>query len=265
LEHGGAYNPLTPHARGEVAFENARVRYANSSVDALKSVSLKILPGETIALVGSSGSGKTTLVNLLAGFVDLTGGKITIDDIDLTLWNLAALREQIAFVSQDVILLNDTIAANVALGKTHDTDRINAALAAANLTDYVASLPLGLESGVGHNACQLSGGQRQRLAIARAIYKNSPILVLDEATSALDTESETAIKTALAQLTTGRTTIIIAHRFSTIEHADRIVVMERGEILENGTHDQLIAQKGIYAKLYYFGSQTDAIPLTTPT
>jgi ATP-binding cassette, subfamily B, bacterial MsbA len=258
-EQGGTFTLEPARSKGDIRFESVQVRYANSENDALKALSLHIAPGETVALVGSSGSGKTTLVNLLARFVDITQGHITVDGIDIRQWDLDALRQQLAFVSQDVIMLNDTVAANIALGQAQDPSRIQAAIEAANLSDYVASLPLGIQSMVGHNASQLSGGQRQRLAIARAIYKNAPILVLDEATSALDTESEQAVKSAMQRLAVGRTTIIIAHRFSTIEHADRIVVMGHGAIVETGTHDQLIAAQGIYAKLYRMGSQADAI------
>jgi ATP-binding cassette, subfamily B, bacterial MsbA len=260
-EQGGTFVPIAGAVRGEISFDNVSVRYANSETDALKALSLHITPGETVALVGSSGSGKTTLVNLLARFVDITQGSISVDGTDIRQWNLDMLRQQMAFVSQDVIMLNDTVAANVALGQTQDAPRIHAALAAANLTDYVAALPLSIESVVGHNASQLSGGQRQRLAIARAIYKNAPILILDEATSALDTESEQAVKSAMQKLAVGRTTLIIAHRFSTIEHADRIVVMGHGHILEAGSHAQLMAQQGAYARLYSMGARTDSIAL----
>lgn len=263
-EQSGTYAPMDLRSTGIIQFNSVQVRYANSDSDALKGVSLHIAAGETVALVGSSGSGKTTLVNLLARFVDITHGEITLDGTDIRQWDLDALRQQLAFVSQDVIMLNDTVAVNIALGQPQEPERIQAALVAANLSDYVAALPLGIQSVVGHNANQLSGGQRQRLAIARAIYKNAPILVLDEATSALDTESEQAVKSAMQRLAAGRTTIIIAHRFSTIEHADRIVVMGHGAIIETGTHAELIAAQGAYAKLYRLGSQADAItPLQT--
>jgi ATP-binding cassette, subfamily B, bacterial MsbA len=263
IEKSGAFKPEKLQSRGEIIFDSVSVRYANSQTDALAKLSLHITSGETIALVGSSGSGKTTLVNLLARFVDITAGQITLDGTDIRQWHLDALREQLAFVSQDVIMFNDTLSANVALGQEQDTKRIHAALQAANLSDFVAGLPLGIESMVGHNASQLSGGQRQRLAIARAIYKDAPILILDEATSALDTESEQAVKSAMQKLSVGRTTIIIAHRFSTIEHADRIIVMSRGEIIESGTHAHLITLQGHYARLYSLGARTDSITSDT--
>jgi ATP-binding cassette, subfamily B, bacterial MsbA len=263
IEKSGAFKPEKLQSRGEIIFDSVSVRYANSQTDALAKLSLHITSGETIALVGSSGSGKTTLVNLLARFVDITAGQITLDGTGIRQWHLDALREQLAFVSQDVIMFNDTLSANVALGQEQDTKRIHAALQAANLSDFVAGLPLGIESMVGHNASQLSGGQRQRLAIARAIYKDAPILILDEATSALDTESEQAVKSAMQKLSVGRTTIIIAHRFSTIEHADRIIVMSRGEIIESGTHAHLITLQGHYARLYSLGARTDSITSDT--
>jgi ATP-binding cassette, subfamily B, bacterial MsbA len=254
-EQEGAHD--VAHARGELALEGVTVRYAGSSRDALEAVSLRVEPGQTVALVGSSGSGKTTLVNLLPRFVEPTGGRITLDGVELHEWRLSALRRQFSFVSQDVVMFNDTIAANVTLGLEPDRERIARALEAANLSAHVATLPQGIDTVVGHNATQLSGGQRQRLAIARALYKDAPILVLDEATSALDTESEQAVKTALQRLMAGRTTLIIAHRLSTIEHADRILVMSGGKIVEEGSHEELLRHNGHYARLYNLAVTSD--------
>jgi ATP-binding cassette, subfamily B, bacterial MsbA len=245
------------HARGELALEKVSVRYPGSTTDALDTVSLHVKPGQTVALVGSSGSGKTTLVNLLPRFVEPTAGRILLDGVELREWKLSALRRQFSFVSQDVVMFNDSVAANVTLGLEPDRKRIEAALDAANLRAHVDSMPQGMDTVVGHNATQLSGGQRQRLAIARALYKNAPILVLDEATSALDTESEQAVKSALQRLMAGRTTLIIAHRLSTIEHADRILVMSAGRIVEEGSHDELLRRNGHYARLYNLAVTTD--------
>ena len=245
------------HAGGELVLENVSVRYAGASREALDGISLRVEPGQTVALVGSSGSGKTTLVNLLPRFIEPTGGRITLDGVELRDWKLGALRRQFSFVSQDVVMFNDSIAANVALGLAMDRGRILQALQAANLGDYIAALPQGIDTLVGHNATQLSGGQRQRLAIARALYKDAPIVVLDEATSALDAESEQAVKTALQRLMAGRTTLIIAHRLSTIEHADRILVMGGGKIVEEGSHAGLLRSNGHYARLYNLAVSSD--------
>lgn len=243
-EVGGAYN--IPRAVGHIEFSCVSVVYKTDAVPAINEVNLVIKAGETIAFVGASGSGKTTLVNLLPRFVDVSLGKVLLDGVDIREWDIYALRRQVAYVNQNVVMLNTTIADNVALGHLVDRARVSQALEAANLSDYLASLPDGMDTIVGHNAIQLSGGQRQRLAIARAIYKNAPILILDEATSALDSASEHAVKTALQRLVQGRTTLIVAHRLSTIAHADKIVVMDKGSILEQGSQEELTSRSGPY-------------------
>lgn len=243
----------SPRATGDIVFIDVGVRYTADAVPALKSLNLTVRPGETIALVGASGSGKTTLVNLLPRFVDAQEGCVTLDGQDIRQWNLKSLRAQVAFVSQHVVMVNDTIAANVALGLDQNRQRILECLQAANLNSLLSDMPQGVDTVVGHNAMQLSGGQRQRLAIARALYKNAPILILDEATSALDSESERAVQEALLGLMHNRTTLIVAHRLSTVRHADRIVVMDAGEIIEIGTHSELLQRDGTYAKLYRMG------------
>jgi ATP-binding cassette, subfamily B, bacterial MsbA len=250
-EASGPFAPV--RAEGRLAFEQVTVRYRDDERLALDRLSLQLAPGETVALVGPSGSGKTTLVNLLPRFVLPSHGRVLLDGHDLSDWSLGALRRQFAMVSQDVVMFNDTLAMNVALGQTVDRDRVLRCLEAANLEAYVAQLTNGIDAMVGHNAGQMSGGQRQRLAIARALYKDAPILILDEATSALDTESERLVQDALQRLMVGRTTLIIAHRLSTIEHADRIVVMAAGRVEESGTHAELIARRGLYARLHQSG------------
>ena len=242
--------------KGGIRFENVGFSYQQEvgRKDALTAVNLSIRPGEIVAFVGPSGGGKSTLVNLLPRFFKPTSGHIFLDDMPLEEIVLSDIRKQIAFVSQDVILFNDTIAANVAYGAVAeegiDRGRVIEALEAANLSAMIKELPDGIDSMVGDNGNRLSGGQRQRLAIARAIYKNAPILILDEATSALDSESERQVQDALERLMAGRTTLVIAHRLSTIEHADRIVVLEHGKVVENGSHEDLIKQDGLYANLH---------------
>ena len=235
-------------------FDNVRLQYPNADQWALDGISLNIETGQKIAFIGTSGSGKTSLINLLPRFIEHTSGKIMVRDTDIRDWDLVALRAQFAYVSQDVVMFNDTLAANVALGDpTPSMSRIRDALKAAHLETLLSSLPQGIYTPVGHNATQLSGGQRQRLAIARAIYKNAPILLLDEATSALDNESERAIQMALDELMKNRTTLVVAHRLSTVQHADRIIVMAHGKIIESGTHASLLALGGQYEKLYELG------------
>jgi subfamily B ATP-binding cassette protein MsbA len=248
-ESGGSYQPAR-RAEGHIELRDVTVRYRDDQPAALDHLSLKIEPGETVALVGPSGAGKTSLVNLLPRFIEPTSGSLLLDGHALPDWNVNALRRQFALVSQDVVLFNDTVAGNVALGDAVDEARVRDALRSANLLDFVLSLPQGLRTPIGHNGSQLSGGQRQRLAIARAIYKDAPILILDEATSALDSESERAVQQALDTLMQGRTTLVIAHRLSTIERADRIVAMQAGRVVEQGTHAELLAHGGLYARLH---------------
>jgi subfamily B ATP-binding cassette protein MsbA len=248
-----------PRAHGEIELRDVSVAYPGTGATALEHFSLHVRAGETVALVGPSGAGKTTLANLLPRFVQPASGQVLLDGRDIAGWPLSALRAQMALVSQDVIMLNDSVAANVALGACAiDRERVQHCLQDAHLASHVATLPQGMDTVLGHNATQLSGGQRQRLAIARALYKDAPVLLLDEATSALDSESERGVQQAMARAMAGRTTLVIAHRLSTIEHADRIIVMERGRIVEQGTHATLLAQHGLYARLHNAAGQTPA-------
>ena len=232
----------------EISIKNINFRYQDENV--LKNFSLHIPKGKTVALVGQSGSGKSTIANLLTRFYDVNEGKIEIDGIDVRDFNLQSLRGLMGLVTQDSILFNDSIKNNILLGKQEASDKeIIEALKIANAYEFVKDLPLGIDTNIGDAGGKLSGGQKQRLSIARAVLKNPPIMILDEATSALDTESEKYVQIALENMMQNRTSIVIAHRLSTIQKADLIVVMQKGEIVEQGTHDDLLAQNGTYSKL----------------
>lgn len=235
--------------RDRIDFENVAFAY-NVSEPVLRDVCFTIGKGEVLAVVGPSGAGKSTLVNLVPRFHEVTGGRITIDGRDVREFNLKDLRRRIAVVTQDVILFNDTIRANIAYGDpSASPEAIQRAAKAALVDEFVAGLPEGYETRIAERGLRLSGGERQRISIARALLKNAPILILDEATSALDSESEALVQEALQNLMQGRTTIVIAHRLSTIRHADRIVVMESGQVRETGTHEELVLRRGLYSRL----------------
>ncbi len=243
---------LSQRAKGRIDFVNVGFTYPGAERPALENINLTIMPGETVAFVGMSGGGKSTLVNLVPEFQAAGSGEIQLDGEAISALALPSLRAQMAMVSQHVVLFDDTVAANIAYGDTKpDPARIEAAAKAAHLTEVIAGLPQGLQTQVGDNGNRLSGGQRQRLAIARAIYKDAPILILDEATSALDSESERSVQAELDTLMKGRTTLVIAHRLSTIERASRIVVLVHGRIVEVGSHAELLEAGGAYASLYH--------------
>jgi ATP-binding cassette, subfamily B, bacterial MsbA len=245
-------NKELTHVKGKVEFRGVSYSYAESETDALQNISFSIVPGETIALVGESGSGKTTLANLLPRFYQLKSGSIQYDDIDINELSLLSLRKNIAYVSQDVVLFNDTVRNNIAYGELKDVsdELVWAAAEAACATEFINELPEKMSTHIGEDGTRLSGGQRQRLAIARALLKDSPLLILDEATSSLDTKSERHIQLALENVKKGRTCLIIAHRLSTIENADRIIVLDKGQIVEQGRHEELLKLQKHYAKLH---------------
>ncbi len=249
-DHGT--DKLDPQEKGPIEFRNVSFRFPDAADDTLSNISFTAQRGETIAFVGRSGSGKTTLVNMIPRFVEPQGGEILVNGRNIADYTLQSLRAQLSLVSQSVVLFEGTMGQNVAYGHFGDTDesRIREALASANLLEYVDSLPQGLDTPIGENGAWLSGGQRQRLAIARALIKNAPILILDEATSALDNESERQVQASLETLMKGRTTFVIAHRLSTVQNADRIMVLDRGRIVEQGSHDVLLKNGGLYASLY---------------
>ncbi|MEH6469248.1 MAG: ATP-binding cassette domain-containing protein, partial [Porticoccus sp.] len=237
---------------GLFEFKDVSFAYSAEAGNVINGINLKVTAGETIALVGQSGSGKTTLVNLIPRFYSHSEGKILLDGTDVNDYKLANLRSHIALVSQKVTLFNDTVYNNIAYGALakHSPEEVRAAAKAAHALEFIDKLPQGFDTPIGDEGVMLSGGQRQRLAIARALLKNAPVLILDEATSALDTESEHHIQEALENIVQGRTTFVIAHRLSTIENADRILVMDKGQIVEQGSHQQLLAKNGRYAQLH---------------
>jgi len=248
---------------GRIEFKNLNFRYPGTENQALKNINLTIEPGTTVALVGASGGGKSTLINLLPRFYDYSDGQILIDGIDLKRYKLDCLRRQIALVTQHVTLFNTSVANNIAYGTLQGVElsQIRQAATDAYAMDFINKMPDGLDTEIGENGVKLSGGQRQRLALARALLKDAPILILDEATSALDTESERYIQSALSRVMQGRTTLVVAHRLSTIENADVILVMDQGAIIESGSHNELLARDGAYAKLHKMQFQDQDAPV----
>lgn len=246
----GNYEPK--RCNGRIEFKNVRFKYQGSDNEALKGVSFTVEPGQTVALVGASGGGKSTLINLLPRFYEYTSGQILLDGVEITAYKLESLRRQMAVVTQQVTLFNDTVANNIAYGALQGSSLEEVAQAAkdAYAMNFIKKMPNGLQTEIGENGVKLSGGQKQRLALARALLKNAPVLILDEATSALDTESERYIQKALQNILKSRTTIVVAHRLSTIENADMILVMDNGHIVEQGSHKNLLEKQGVYARLY---------------
>ncbi|HKJ83399.1 MAG TPA: ATP-binding cassette domain-containing protein, partial [Mariprofundaceae bacterium] len=251
VQDGEGAVELAPFERN-IRFEHIRLRYPGSDKDVLADVSLEVRAGEVVALVGRSGAGKSSLVNLVPRFVDVADGSLMIDGMDVRDVTQESLRRQIALVTQEVILFNDTVLNNITYGHTElDMERVEEVARAANAHDFIMKLSQGYDTLVGERGVILSGGQRQRLSLARALLKDAPVLILDEATSSLDTESERLVQQAIDRLMQGRTVIVIAHRLSTVQHADRIVVLDGGHVVQTGTHDELLSEGGLYAELYH--------------